>query len=116
MIHAVAFLALLALGQTEVKKVPNLDDETRLVRIKADPDKYIGKSFIISGRLRIDDYYEYPFFSSEQLQIGWDQRFIRRYPTRHKPRAEPGEGNEILLTSVLRKRRFGSRILSRVSK
>ncbi|MGA2064148.1 MAG: hypothetical protein ABSG86_04230 [Thermoguttaceae bacterium] len=44
-------------GGTETKLPSYVGDETRLVQIKADPTKYVGKSFIICGGIKLDDCY-----------------------------------------------------------
>ncbi len=43
------------------KKVPHKDDETSLVRIKATPEKAVGKSVILCGTVEISDYYNYAY-------------------------------------------------------
>ena len=57
MIRAGFIVVLFAVGQAEDAKVPHEDDEIRLVRIKANPEEYAGKEFIICGGLEINDSY-----------------------------------------------------------
>ena len=41
--------------------LPVVGDETTLVRIKANPDQYINKPFIVAGGLKIANYYNFGF-------------------------------------------------------
>ena len=59
----VVFVASLA--QVEPLKIAHTDDETSLVRVKADPTKFFADQFIISGIGTIDDYYNYGYRGSK---------------------------------------------------
>lgn len=60
-------LTALALGQVEgnAKKIPYRGDETPLVRVKANPEKYLGKTFVICGGLALRNYYNYSYENAE---------------------------------------------------
>lgn len=58
--------ALSHADDTEPHIIPHQNDEVALVRIKADPKKYVGKSFVICGGLQISDYYNYSYGRSEK--------------------------------------------------
>jgi hypothetical protein len=45
----------------EIPKLPVVGDEVSIARIKANPDRYIGKSFILAGVLSVSDYYNFGF-------------------------------------------------------
>lgn len=48
------------------KKVPHLEDETSLIRIKATPETAVGKTAIICGGVEIGDYYNFSYGNSEE--------------------------------------------------
>jgi hypothetical protein len=66
MIRACLAVVLFAAGQADTVKVPHEDDETPLVRVKANPEKYIGKEFVICGGLEIDDYYNFEYDNAHE--------------------------------------------------
>ena len=54
-------LATAVLAQSAPRQITHTEDETSLVRIKADPKKYIGETFIISGAGLVGSYYKYGY-------------------------------------------------------
>ena len=44
--------------------IPYKGDETTLSELKAYPERYVGKQFIICGGLRLDDYYNYIYLTA----------------------------------------------------
>jgi len=62
--HVLAALLVVA-GQGQPFAVPLKGDETPLVRVKANPERYVGKVFIICGGLFIGDFYNY-FYEGRQ--------------------------------------------------
>ncbi|HEY4313205.1 MAG TPA: hypothetical protein VGN12_27385 [Pirellulales bacterium] len=51
--------------KTVPQKLPKNGDETSLVRVKADPDLFIGKPFYIVGRANLADYWNYQYRNAE---------------------------------------------------
>ena len=45
--------------------VPHHDDETKLIRLKTDPDAFVGKTFILCGSVLATNYYNYDYRSSQ---------------------------------------------------
>src|SRR4051794_39789628 len=70
----ITILAYFLMGQAKNDAIPHLDDETSIVRIKANPEKYVGKTFIISGAIQISDYYNY-FYRNAKL-THYSLRFV----------------------------------------
>jgi len=61
-------LSTLALAQTEASttwKIPYKGDEIALVEVKANPEQYVGKTFIICGCLGLDDYYNFSYWDAK---------------------------------------------------
>lgn len=54
-------VAALTLGQNEPWLIPYQGDEVALVRVMANPEEYVGKSFIICGGLQINDNYIFSY-------------------------------------------------------
>jgi len=48
---------LLALFAQDTRKIPHVDDETSLIELKANPERYVGKAFVLCGGLDIADVY-----------------------------------------------------------
>jgi hypothetical protein len=49
------------LREGDVAILPVLGDETSIARIKANPQEYIGKDFILVGGISVSDYYNFGF-------------------------------------------------------
>lgn len=62
----IAMLLMSAAISQAAPKIPHLDGETRLLRVKANPDKYLGKTFVICGGLQVSDYYNYSYRDQEK--------------------------------------------------
>lgn len=63
MIYSFIILALFGQVQEDIA-IPLKGDETSLIRVKADPDKYLGKEIIICGGVAISDYYNFGYENS----------------------------------------------------
>jgi hypothetical protein len=48
-------------------KVPHQADEIPLARLKANAERYAGKTFIICGGIELDDYYNYAYRGQEDI-------------------------------------------------
>jgi len=59
--------------------VLHLPDETRLIRLKADPEAFVGKTFILCGTLRMADYYNYNYVGEQSNRYSF--RFVERGKT-----------------------------------
>ena len=44
----------------------HLSDETRLLEIKANPERYVGKPFILCGEIKIGDYYNFAYSDAQE--------------------------------------------------
>ncbi len=55
-----------------VKKVPHSKDETSLVAIKANPEKFVGTTFILCGGIKVDDYYNFAYLNSQDTHYSLD--------------------------------------------
>ena len=44
-----------------IKKIPTIGDEASISAIKANPDRYIGRKFILVGSVDVSDYYGFGF-------------------------------------------------------
>ena len=62
----VTLLGVLALGQGEAK-IPYQGDEITLLQVKANPERYVGKTFIACVSLEVNDYYNF-HYSDKQGQ------------------------------------------------
>jgi hypothetical protein len=69
---------------TKGQDIPHLEDETRLVEIKANPGEYVGKVFILCGGIKIDDYYNFSYRDSAITY--YSLRFIEAGKTELIPR------------------------------
>ena len=52
-----------------VKVVPVLGDETPLTKVKANPQDYVGKKFIVAGGLTVRDYYNYSYSGAKETHV-----------------------------------------------
>lgn len=66
MIQIALIFATTVLSQTKSSDAEFVGDETRLVRLKADPPAYVGKTITICGGIRIHDYYNYSYRGRER--------------------------------------------------
>jgi hypothetical protein len=91
-------LAAAVFGQTTLPQITHSEDETSLVRIKADPKKYIGETFIISGGGLIGSYYKYGYRESKlthtniifiELGKNSSEHGERAYLYAHRVRCKP---------------------------
>ena len=74
MLRASFIVVVLALAQAENAKVPHLDDETPLSTVKANPEKFVGKTFTICGGVQIDDYYKAAYQDAKRTHYSLDFR------------------------------------------
>lgn len=65
--------------------VPHLPDETSLLAVKADPERYLEKEIIICGGVRLADYYNY-YYGKAQLT-----HYSINFTEFGKDATEPGE-------------------------
>ena len=59
-------------GEPDTLKVPHLPDETSLVKLKAHPEQYVGKTFVICGGLKISDYYNCGYGNAKETHYCLD--------------------------------------------
>jgi hypothetical protein len=86
-------------------KVPHLDDETSLVRIKANPEKYLGKAVTICGGLMVDDYYNDSYDGAEKTHFSL--RFMESGETLGSPGDEfarlylPRDHGQVIIDQIV---------------
>jgi len=72
-----SFSCAISLAQEE-RKIPFVGDEVSLVRIKASPGDYIGKTFVICGGVSIGDFYGFSYREAEKTH--YSLRFFQASP------------------------------------